>query len=116
MGSNISSTDIAGFFPSQKSVWNRDNITSITTILQAGLSLVRFLVEAKNLTLLQNFLTDSGAHPASFSMGTGKPFPGWGFRLTTCFYPVPRLRMSRAVPPLLPHAFITCTGEKSTFL
>jgi hypothetical protein len=47
--------------------------------------------------------TSSGAHPASFPMGTGCPFPrvkrGRGVTLTTHPHLVPRSRMSRSFPP-----------------
>jgi hypothetical protein len=29
-------------------------------------------------SLLHSVQTSSGAHPASYTMGTGGPFPGWG--------------------------------------
>jgi len=45
----------------------------------------------------------SGAHPASYSMGTGAPSPwesGRGMKLTTHLHQVPRLRICGDIPPL----------------
>lgn len=75
---NVSSIYIAGFFPHIKNVWNRDSITSITTVLQVGRSLVRLPVEARNLSLLQNVLTDSGAHPPQWVPEKLSPVGGGG--------------------------------------
>jgi hypothetical protein len=57
-----------------------------------------------NLSLLQNVHTGSGDYPASCSVGTGVPsrrLGGHEVNLTANLYPVPRLRMSGAIP-LLP--------------
>jgi hypothetical protein len=54
-------------------------------------------------TAEQNIHTGSGAHLASYSMGT-RIFAlrenGWGMKLTTQLHLVPMLRMSRSVLPL----------------
>jgi hypothetical protein len=36
---------------------------------------VRFLVEAKDFSLILKIQTGSGTHPASYPMGTREPFP-----------------------------------------
>jgi hypothetical protein len=41
------------------------------TVLQAGRNGVRILAGARDFSLLRNMQTGSGAHPASYSMGTG---------------------------------------------
>ena len=43
----------------------------MVTELRVGLAGVRILVVATDFSLLQNVQTGSGAHPASYSMGTG---------------------------------------------
>jgi hypothetical protein len=45
--------------------------TVIITMLRAGGSGVRITLGARNVSLLQNVQAGSGAHPASYSMGTG---------------------------------------------
>jgi hypothetical protein len=42
---------------------------------------------------LQNFQTGSGAHLASYSVGTGSSFPGRAMRLTIHLHLMLRLRM-----------------------
>jgi hypothetical protein len=48
--------------------------------------------------------TGSGAHTASCTVGTGDSFSGGkvarGVKLTTHFYPLPRIRLRGAIPPL----------------
>jgi hypothetical protein len=63
-------------------------------------------VEAKGFSCSLCVQTSSEAHPASYPMGTGGPFPqiqrGRGVKLTTHIHLVPRSRMSRgytASPP-----------------
>jgi hypothetical protein len=58
----------------------------------------------KRFSLLQDVQTGSGAHPASYGMGNG--FLSWGYssqgmKATTHLKPVPRLKRSTAIPPLL---------------
>jgi hypothetical protein len=55
------------------------NLPSTTSIAVAGKatglcarrSRIRILLGVKDFSLLQNFQSSSGAHPASYSMGTG---------------------------------------------
>jgi hypothetical protein len=56
---------------------------------------------------LRNFHAVSGAHPTSYSMGTGVVSRGLGARmlLSIHFHIVPRLRMSGATPLLPLYAF-----------
>jgi len=66
----------------------------------AGRSTVRIPLEATNISLLHNVQTGSGAHPTSYSMGTG--FISWeqtggSVKLTTDLHLVPRLRMSGGI-------------------
>jgi len=49
--------------------------------------------------------TGSGAHPASYPLGTGDSFPG-GVKLTTCLLLVPRSRMCGAIPPAPQYVFM----------
>jgi hypothetical protein len=62
--------------------------------------------------------TGSGAHPASYTMGTGGSFPGDkarpGVALTTHPYIVPRSRMSRRYTSPPPSAFVACSETAST--
>jgi hypothetical protein len=57
--------------------------------LRAGWSVVRIPAETGNLPLHHCIQTGSGAHPASYPMGTGGSFPGgkaagaWGWPLTS---------------------------------
>jgi hypothetical protein len=59
--------------------------------------------------------TGSGAHPASYPMGTGVLSPGikrgWGVTLTTHPHLVPRLRMSRSYTSSPPSASMACSGR-----
>jgi hypothetical protein len=58
--------------------------------------------------------TSSGAHPASYPMGTRGPFPrdkhGWGITLTTNPHLVPKLSMSRSYNSSPPCASMVCNG------
>jgi hypothetical protein len=57
---------------------------------------------------------DSGAHPASYSMGTGGPFPwvkrGRGVTLTTHRHLVPMSRVSKSYTSSPPKLFTACSG------
>jgi hypothetical protein len=72
---------------------------------------VRFLAEAKDFSCSICVQTSSVAHPASYPMGNGGPFPGGkarpGMTLTTHPHLMPRSRMSRGYtssPPCYQHA------------
>jgi len=72
----------------------------------------RNIAGSRNFFLLQNIQTGSGAHPASYSLGTGLPFWGLsaqGMMLTTRFHLAPRLRISGAIPLIL-CIFMVWTG------
>jgi hypothetical protein len=53
---------------------------SVVIVLGYGLddqgSKVQFLERAANLSLHHSIQNSSGAHPASYPIGTGGPFPG----------------------------------------
>ena len=82
---------------------NRPHDTvSIWTGLRPGWSGVRIPLGGKDFYLLQNVLTVSGAHPASYSVGTrvvSQQYIGWDVKLATSLHLVSRLRMSGAAPP-----------------
>jgi hypothetical protein len=66
---------------------------------------VRFPAGTWNFFLHHRVQTSSGAHPASYPMGTGRSFPGgkaagWDANLTTHIRLVPRSRMHGATTPL----------------
>jgi hypothetical protein len=48
-----------------------DGVTMAVNRLQIGQHRVKFLSGTKDLSLLQNFQTSSGTHPAPYSMGNG---------------------------------------------
>jgi hypothetical protein len=67
--------------------------------------LVRLLVRAKNFYLLPNVQTGYGAYPASYSIGTGRYFPGNKAAVMWC-WPfnwrlVLSLAMTGVIPPIL---------------
>jgi hypothetical protein len=66
---------------------------------------------------LQNVQTSCGAHPVSYSMGTGVLSRGKVARMcrTTGLHLVPRLRMSGAIPQLPLYAFMAWRGKTFTF-
>jgi hypothetical protein len=79
---------------------------------------VRVSVGARNLSPHHHVQTGSGAHPASYSMGTRDSFPGskaagaWSWSLTPIF---PRSRMRGDIPLLPQYAFMGwCSVKKST--
>jgi hypothetical protein len=77
-----------------------DSLFSIVTRLRDEGTGVQIPSRIRDLSLLQNVLTGSGAHPASYSVGKGSLFPrgysGRDLRLTTYLYLVPRLEMGGA--------------------
>jgi hypothetical protein len=102
-------------------------MVSVVTMPWAAKSMVQVETKARNFSLLPNIQTGStGAHPASYPMGTRILPHGsswWGMKLNNHFHLGPRLRMSRAVP-LLPticlhgmhRDYFTCPRELSTVL
>jgi hypothetical protein len=78
------------------------------TRLRGGQFSVRFLARVRNLSLLKNVQTGSGAHPACQSRGAGVPSrrqSGRGVKLTTHLHLEPKLRMSGATPLVPLYAF-----------
>jgi hypothetical protein len=71
-----------------------------------------FSAGPRHFSLLQNAQTSSEVHSASYSVGFSprKPSSG-GVNLTSHLYPVPRLRLSGAVPLLSLYDFIVRTGN-----
>jgi hypothetical protein len=61
-----------------------------------------------------SFCVQTGAHPASCTVGTGGPFPsikrGQTVTLTTHLHLVPRSRLSRSYTSFSPSAVVTCSG------
>jgi len=86
----------------------------LLTTLHTGRSGVRIPVESRGFSLLQNVKTNSGAYPASYSVGTGVLSRGYGGRVVkfTHFHPLPRLRMSGSVF-LLPVYDFVAWSEKT---
>jgi hypothetical protein len=73
---------------------------------------VQFLVE-RDFSIPRNAQTGSGAHPASYSIGTGvlsRGSCGWGVKLTTHLPLAPSLKCG-ATPLLLPYAFMVLTAK-----
>jgi len=87
----------------KKNLWNnnvrsQDNTASIMTRLHTNHN------KGKRFSLLKDVQTGSGAHPASYGMGTG--VLSWGYssqsmKATTHLKLVTRLKRSTAIPPLL---------------
>jgi hypothetical protein len=75
---------------------------------------VRSLTGAEDFSSSPFVQTGSGAHPASYPMGTGGPFPRGkarpGVTLTTHPHLVPRSRMSRSYTSPPPNATMACSG------
>ena len=92
---------------------NRPHDTvSIWTGLRPGWSGVRIPLGGKDFYLLQNVLTVSGAHPASYSVGTGVLSQGSssrGVNLITYLHSVSRLRVNGAIPPVPLYAYMPWT-------
>jgi len=93
------------------------NVVSTLTMLQAGLSKVWITAQAWYLPLSKSCQTSSGAHSASYSMGTRvlslrgrRQWSSKGMRLTTQLHLMSRLTRSVAIPPPPLYAFMTNTG------
>jgi hypothetical protein len=85
--------------------------------LQAGWSGVWVPAGAGNFYPHQRVRTGSGAHPASYPMGTRGLFPwgysGRGVKMATHLHLVPRSRMRGYIPPLPQYAFMAwCSVKK----
>jgi hypothetical protein len=66
---------------------------------------VRFPVRTRELSLLYSIHTDSGANPASYTMGTGGPLPAIKRPEREADHPLPssaEVKNGGAIPPL-PH-------------
>jgi hypothetical protein len=83
---------------SNNNVRSQDNTASILTRLHTNHN------RGKRFSLLQDVQTGSGAHPASYGMGTGVlswEYSSQGMKATTHLELVTRLKRSTAIPPLL---------------
>jgi hypothetical protein len=80
---------------------------------------VRYPARAKDFSCNLCVQTGSEAHPASYTMGTGGPFPeaksGRGVTLTTHPHLVPRSRMSRRYTSSPPKRHVACSGTALPF-
>jgi hypothetical protein len=95
-----------------KSLMSKSRDSSVGIALGYGLddrgSRVRFPAGAGNSSLHHRVQTGSGAHPASYPMGTGGSFPGIngrGLKLTTHLHLVPRSKEEwsyTSTPPIRP--------------
>jgi hypothetical protein len=84
---------------SSGSRWSAEHDTEPETSVTAG---VRLPGGARDFSLLLSVQTASGAHPASYPMGTGGSIPGvkWpGPEPDHYLRPVPRLRVHETIPP-----------------
>jgi hypothetical protein len=82
-------------------VWNLLHVTHLALrILRWCLEFCKIFYPWTRSFSLQNLQTGSGAHQASYSMGTGFFF--LGVKLITHLHLVPRLRMSGAITRLAP--------------
>ena len=99
-------------------VWaSRYSAVGIVTGLRAGLSRVRISV-VRDSSVFQNVHTGSGAHPASYSIGTGFLFRISGNRdvkLTTELLPVSMSRVTRVTLLLPLYSLMVCTGKIDLF-
>ena len=99
----------ASYKISQDSVYScvyLDETITVVFRLQAGRNRIWFLAGLRCFYILQNFQSDSGAHPASYPIDIG----AFSFRVklpvreeTAHFFQVPRLKMSGAAPPICLH-------------
>jgi hypothetical protein len=65
---------------------------------------VRFPAEARNVSLLHKVETGSGAHPASYAIGTGGCFPGVKRQQREADYSplsIAEVKNNGTIPPLL---------------
>jgi hypothetical protein len=100
----------------QKSVSRVDH--SVQRLTKHWATGVRSPTEVEDFSSIICIQTGSGAHPASYTMGTGGSSPGIkcgrGGMLTTHALLVQSLRMSRAIPPLTQSVSMACSG--ATFI
>jgi hypothetical protein len=90
---------------------SRGSSVSLTTDWTTG---VRSPTEAEDFSSSLCVQTGSGAHPASYQMGTGGSFPGGEARPGRDS--VPRLSMSRSFSSSPPCAFMVCSGTAELLL
>lgn len=87
-------------------------------MLRVERSWFRKKVRARDFSLPPNVQIGSAAHTTSYSTGTGILFRehiGRGVKLTIHLYPVPRLRMSEAIPQFPLYDFMVWTGKPLPF-
>lgn len=87
-------------------------------MLRHGRSWFRNIIRARDFSLPHNVQTASGAHTTSYSACTGILFPehiGRGLKLSIHLHPVPRLRISEAIPQLPLYDFMVWTGKPLPF-
>jgi hypothetical protein len=86
-------------------------LVGIVTMQWAGRSVVWIPLQKRKFLLLHNVQTDSGVHPAFYSMGTCvlPGSGGRGMKLTTHLHLESTLGIRGAVPPLPLCAFMTWT-------
>jgi len=87
-----------GLVPSK---WFTSPVT-VTTLQSGRPRHRRFPQGPRDFYLLRNVQTSFGTRPASYSMGTGRPLPGWsgrGVKPTNHLHKMPRLRICETIPP-----------------
>jgi hypothetical protein len=100
---------------------NQSRDSSVGIALGYGLddrgSRVRFPAGAGNFSLHHRVQNGSGAHRASYAIGTRGSFPGGegvgGVKLTIHLHLVPRSRVRGAIPPLPLYAFMVWCSLKA---
>ena len=88
-----------------------DSVLGMVARLWAGRLRNRGLIPCwgKGIFIFSYIQTSCGTHPVSCSI------IAIGVKLTIHLYPLPRLRMCGARPPLPPYALMTCTGTYLCF-
>jgi len=87
---------------------------SLETSVGSYYTRVPFSAGPTDFSLLQNSQTSSEDPPASYSVGLSpRRLSSCGVKLTTHLYPVPRLRLSGAIPLLPLYDFLVRIGNLS---
>jgi hypothetical protein len=106
--------DVQNFFFVLCSRYRKSRDSSVGIVLDYGLddrdSRFRFPAGAGNFSLHLRVQKGSGAHPASYPMGTRSSFPGgkavWGVKLTTHLHLVPRWKNEWSYTSIPQYAFM----------